>query len=91
MLELAIFVVTIVLFVRDWRKEAPSARASAIAREMRKLRERAEVAADVAPTRSEAYGYRDVAVPEIIEPQPGFFARMRARRRAKQMLAMERR
>jgi hypothetical protein len=60
-----------------------------IANGMRKLRERADVAD--APERGEPCGYRDAAIAVGVEHRPGFFARLKGWRRAKQMLELERR
>jgi len=87
--EVAVVVVAAFVWLRDQRKDAPRVRSWMIADGMRKLRERAE-AADVTHVDSEPRGYRNAALPTIVETRTGFLAKMRARRRAKQMLEIER-
>jgi hypothetical protein len=88
--ELAFAVAVIVMWIRDQRKDAPRVRAWLVADGVRKLRERAEATESDARSSSTG-GYRDAVLPGNVEQRSGVFERMRARRRAKQMLEMERR
>jgi hypothetical protein len=78
-------------FVTDWKKGAEEARRMYVADGIRKLRERAEAIETENALPTEFTGYRAPAVCAEIEDRPGFVARMRARHRARQQLAMEKR
>ena len=82
-------IVVLTVWIRDLRKDTPRVQAWLVADGMRKLRERAE-AAERSNVEAQPCGYREAPLAANVEAPAGFFARMKARRRAKQMLAMER-
>jgi hypothetical protein len=87
--EVAVVAVAIVVWIRDWRRDAPRVHSWMIADGMRKIRDRVE-AADAKPEPGAQRGYRDAVISPVVEDKSGFFERLRARRRAKQMLELER-